>query len=89
MVIIMIVRWMAWDRLARTKTVDGLGFKRLRKFNLALLKKQGWHLITNPTSLVAIVLKARYFPSTSFLNSALDSNPSYMWRSIWETKSLL
>lgn len=46
---------------------DGvLGFRDLYAFNLALLAKKGWRIVQQPTSLVAHVLKTKYFPDGSF-----------------------
>ncbi|KAG8636180.1 hypothetical protein MANES_16G107751v8 [Manihot esculenta] len=42
-----------------------------------------------PHSLVARVLKARYFPTTSFFKASLGHNPSFLWHSIWATRSLV
>ncbi|KAG8646017.1 hypothetical protein MANES_10G114416v8 [Manihot esculenta] len=80
---------MAWDRLVKYKGAGGLGFKRIHDFNLALLGKQCWRLLTRPSSIVARVIKARYFPSSSLWTTSLGHNPSYVWRSIWESWSLV
>ncbi|KAJ9188031.1 hypothetical protein P3X46_003431, partial [Hevea brasiliensis] len=48
----------------------------------AILVYAGWRVISNPNSLLARVLKGKYFPHTSFLNATLGSNPSWGWRSI-------
>ncbi|KAL8145631.1 hypothetical protein AgCh_003685 [Apium graveolens] len=40
-------------------------------------------------SLVTKVYKARYFTDSNFFNSKLGSNPSFVWRSIWESKDLV
>ena len=74
--------WMRWDRLCKLKTHGGIGFKRLHLFNVAMLRKQGWRLLTNPNTLVARLFKTRYYPNTSFAEAQLGSNPSYVWRSI-------
>ncbi|XP_019186548.1 PREDICTED: uncharacterized protein LOC109181252 [Ipomoea nil] len=55
----------------------------------ALLAKQGWRLMTCPGSLVTKVIKARYYPHSDFLEAELGNNPSYLWRSILATKSVL
>ena len=66
-----------------------MGFRDLYLFNLALLAKQGWRLLQNPHSLVARVLKAKYYPSSSFLKAKLGHNPSFIWRSIWNSRKVL
>ncbi|KAL8102066.1 hypothetical protein AgCh_026811 [Apium graveolens] len=76
------IRWMAWERMCVTKEAGGLGFRELRKFNIAMLAKQGWRLLNNENPLVTSLIKARYYPNSDFLNAKLGSNPSYMWRSI-------
>ncbi|KAL8125037.1 hypothetical protein AgCh_012638 [Apium graveolens] len=76
------VRWMAWDKLCNVKQAGGLGFKKLQQFNIAMLAKQGWRLVNNSNPLVTNIMKAKYYPSTDFVNAKLGENPSYMWRSI-------
>ncbi|XP_019167878.1 PREDICTED: uncharacterized protein LOC109163584 [Ipomoea nil] len=83
------IHWLAWDRMCKSKKFGGMGFKRLHEFNLALLGKQGWRLLTNPNSLMARVFKARYFPTTSFYEAIIGGNPSYVWRSIMASQDLL
>ncbi|CAH9107996.1 unnamed protein product [Cuscuta europaea] len=83
------LRWRRWDLLCKPKGAVALGFRKLRDFNLAMLAKQGWSLITDARSLMARVLKARYFPGTSILKARLGNNPSFIWRSIFETQEIL
>lgn len=51
--------------------------------------KQGWRLCTNTESLVNKVFKACYFSDWNFLNAKLGNNPSYVWRSVLESQSLI
>jgi hypothetical protein len=56
---------------------------------VALLAQQGWRLIQNPDSLVARIIKEKYHPNGTFMVASLSRKPSYVWRSIWNAKSLL
>jgi hypothetical protein len=71
------IRWLSWDRMAYPKALGGMGFRDLHSFNLAMIAKQGWNIITKPHTLVAKIYKARYFPNSSFFDSRLGHNPSY------------
>ena len=40
------LHWKAWEHLSRPKSEGGIGFKDLEAFNLALLRKQLWRMVT-------------------------------------------
>ena len=83
------MHWMGWKKMCKEKNLCGIGFRDLHLFNLALLAKQGWKLLTGQSCLLFRVLKARYFPISTFLNAKLSSNASYTWRSIRRTREVL
>lgn len=83
------LHWMCWDRLSKHKDAGGLGFRNFRDFNIAMLGKQAWRFLTMPESLATKVYKARYFADGNFLESSLGTSPSFIWRSIWESKDLV
>jgi len=58
-------------------------------FNQALLAKQGWRIIQNPDYLTSQILKAKYYPTSSFLEAQVGSRASFIWRSICNAKELL
>lgn len=66
-----------------------MGFKDFTSINQALLEKQYWRLISNPTSLWAEVLKGIYFPNKPCLDAGRGPSPSWIWSSLLEGKSLL
>jgi hypothetical protein len=66
-----------------------MGFRDLRAFNEALLAKQGWRGMTNPNSMVARVLKAKYYPHSDYLKAKQTHNPSFTWQSIQKVSWLL
>jgi hypothetical protein len=81
------INWLQWDKMTVRKDNGGLNFRDIEGFNLAMLGKQGWELITNSSSLLTRVLKAIYFPRSGFLDANIGHNPSYTWRSIYSTIS--
>lgn len=72
------IRWLWWDKISVVKSNGGLGLKQLRTFNIAMLAKQVWRILNNSNPLVTVILKARYFSNTIFLNAGLGVNPSYV-----------
>ncbi|MCI38148.1 RNA-directed DNA polymerase (Reverse transcriptase), partial [Trifolium medium] len=54
------IRWLSWERLACDKSVGGLGFRDFKAFNMAMVAKQGWKIMTKPETLVAKIFKARW-----------------------------
>ncbi|KAJ9556757.1 hypothetical protein OSB04_011371 [Centaurea solstitialis] len=83
------VNWLSWDKLCIPQAYGGLGFRDFTAFNLAMLGKQGWRLISNPTSLVSHIIKAKYYPHGNFMKAHLGNSPSFIWRSIWHSQLVL
>lgn len=50
------------DKLSITNKDGGLIFIKIHEFNLALVAKQSWKLVSEPHFLASQVLKAQYFP---------------------------
>jgi hypothetical protein len=55
------IPWMSWKGMGKKKLEGGLGYRDLVSFNIALLAKQGWHLLKFPHTLAARVFKEKYF----------------------------
>jgi len=69
---------MSWDKLSIHKIHKGMGFKDLASFNAAVLSKHGWKIQTDVDSLMARLIKAKYFPHTDFVGANIGTNPSYI-----------
>jgi len=76
------MHWLSWDLLCSRKERGGLGYRDLHLFNLAMLARQGWRLITAPESLCAQVLMAKYYSDGDPLAAQEKPGISYSWRSI-------
>ncbi|KAK4398115.1 putative ribonuclease H protein [Sesamum angolense] len=83
------IHWIAWDKLCLSKLDGGLGFQNLEAFNLALLAKQLWRILSRPDCLVSKVLKAKYFPHNHIFEAHVGNRPSFTWRSIIAARELL
>lgn len=75
--------------MGSSKLHGGLGFRDLEIFNPALLAKQGWRLLQAPDSLVARIMREKYFPAGDFLHAQLGRRLSYAWRSIFNARGVL
>ncbi|XP_075074403.1 uncharacterized protein LOC107830363 [Nicotiana tabacum] len=76
------IRWMSWKGLCKRKEDGGLGFREVQNFNLAMLAKTTWSLLTRPEALVSRIYKARYFPIGDLLSATVGNNPSYVCGSL-------
>ncbi|KAL9688142.1 hypothetical protein QQ045_032557 [Rhodiola kirilowii] len=83
------IHWLKADTLFMEKQLGGLGFRRLNLMNVAMLAKQGWRILTEPSLLVSKIFKSKYFPNSDLFNAVMGARPSYAWRGIFEALKLL
>jgi hypothetical protein len=83
------MHWRSWQWLSTPKALGGLGFRDMELFNQAMFARQGWRLMTDPTSLCARVLKGRYYPECDFWEAPQPRSASYTWRSLLFGRELL
>jgi hypothetical protein len=76
------MHWRSWEWLSTPKVLGGMGFWDMVLFNQAMLGRQCWRLLTDPSSLCARVLKGWYFPDCNFWDSTVPRSSSFTWRSI-------
>lgn len=78
---------MSWDRMCMKKSDGDMRFRKLHDFNLALLGKQAWRLVTIAESMVNRVFKVRYYPDGKFLTARIGANPNFVGQALWQRKS--
>ena len=83
------LHWRSWEWLTTPKALGGMGFRDMALFNLVMLAKQGWRLLTDPSSLCARVLKCRYFPTSNFWNAMAPRSAFATWRAILAGREIL
>jgi hypothetical protein len=69
---------MSLERLFVPKVFDGIGFKGLKAFNMTMVGKQAWKLVSTPGTLITHLLKAKYFPRGDCFGASIGHNPSYV-----------
>lgn len=62
------IDWVKWGKLCKSREEGGIGFKMIHEFNISLLDKQLWRLVQFPDSLVARVLRGKYFRYSTSLH---------------------
>lgn len=83
------IHWINWSKLCESKRKGGMGFRDIYGFNLAMLAKQAWRLLTETHSLFYRVYKARYFPLCTFMDAELGTNPSFVWWSLLQAHEVI
>jgi hypothetical protein len=72
----------AWGSLCKPKEMGGLGLRRMREVNLALISKLGWNLLNNTDLMWVSQLHCKYLSSCSFLSPSSLSSSSWLWKVI-------
>jgi hypothetical protein len=72
----------AWDSICKPKELGGLGLRRMREVNLALISKLGWNLLNKMDLMWVSQLHCKYLSSCSFLFPSSLSSSSWLWKGI-------
>lgn len=80
---------MSWDKIIEPKGSGGIWFCDFRLFNQALLARQSWRFLTNLNSLCSRVLKAKYYPNGSLVDTVFAGNHPSTWHAIHHGLAML
>ena len=84
----------SWDSICLPKVVGGLGLRRAKEVNLALIAKLGWKLHSSSDCLWVSQLRGKYLQTGSFLSLSAhppphQSSASWLWKDILKSQSLI
>ncbi|KAJ8432430.1 hypothetical protein Cgig2_016060 [Carnegiea gigantea] len=80
----------SWDRITKSKMLDGLGFKPMRDTNASFLTKLGWHLLAEKDKLWSKVLRAKYCDNRCDTDMFVHKqNVSNTWRGILDNAQFI
>ena len=83
------VAWKAWDKLCQPKCKGGLGFKKAKDCNKALLAKLTWMVASRRDSLCMRILGAKYKVNHDWLNRDPPKYASPIWNAIEGAKEIM
>ena len=79
----------SWSFICLSKEEEGLGFRRMHEFNLSLIAKLGWKLISNTDCLWVKQLQNKYIKYGDFISSSISSFASWLWKCIQKIKPII
>ncbi|XP_041017886.1 uncharacterized protein LOC121260102 [Juglans microcarpa x Juglans regia] len=83
------IHWVARKQMNKSKKSGRLGLRDFENFNVVLLAKQCWRILSFPHSLTARVFQEKYFKRKHFLSAKVGYNSSFLWQSFISAKPLL
>jgi hypothetical protein len=79
----------SWNSICTPKVEGGLGFRKMHDFNLALIAKLGWKLLSNSDCLWVKQLQKKYIKYIDFLSSPATHTASWLWKRIQRIKPFI
>jgi hypothetical protein len=77
-----------WSSICVPKVAGGLGFRHMHDFNLSLIAKLSWKLLTNANFLWVQQLQKKYIKYGNFISSPNPSSTSWLWKGIQKIKAI-
>lgn len=81
--------WKSWESLYCPRSDGGLGFKKSKFMNSALLAKLAWMMASKRDSLCIRILRVKYKVKDDWLRTEAARNASLIWKAIEKTRKVV
>uniref|UniRef100_A0A2N9EYL8 Reverse transcriptase domain-containing protein n=1 Tax=Fagus sylvatica TaxID=28930 RepID=A0A2N9EYL8_FAGSY len=81
--------WNSWDKLCQTKRDGGLGFRKTKEVNMALIAKLSWMVASKRNSICMELLRKKYKVRKDWLSKEPMKTASPIWRAIEKAKKIV
>ena len=81
--------WKSWDHLCNSKRDGGLGFRKAKMFNAALIAKLTWMVVSKRLSPCIVALRNKYKVTADWLREEPLKYASKTWKAIERMKILI
>ena len=81
--------WKSWGSLCCPSSVGGLGFKKIKSLNSALLAKLAWMIASKRDSLCIRILRAKYKVKEDWLRTEAARHASPIWKAIEKAREVV
>jgi hypothetical protein len=81
--------WRSWEYLCRPKGAGGLGFRKSKDFNTALIAKLAWMVASKRESLCMAMLRSKYKVRADWMRRNPIKGASPIWRAIEKSKKVI
>jgi hypothetical protein len=81
--------WKSWDHLCKSKINGGLGFRKAKKYNEALIAKLTWMMASKRVSPCMEALRSKYKVTDTWLREEPRKYVSHTWKAMERLKHLI
>ena len=83
------IAWRSWENLCCPRSVGGLGFKKAKNINSAMLAKLAWMIATKRDSLYMRIVRAKNKAKEDWLRADASKYASPTWKAIEKARSVV
>jgi hypothetical protein len=79
----------SWEDICKPKNQGGLGIRDMELINKSMFINTAWNVITDKNPFLSNILKAKYYPNSSFWTASTAGPRSVFWSSVLQIKPIL